>query len=86
MFADAWFIAVLLHDESTRDRAVFVPLLQLRPPARFEVLTEYGGAAALDVYECVDTENWPDLVVLQHRGTVPCTVGELQQATLHYRT
>ncbi|MGH1525430.1 hypothetical protein ACRAWC_15815 [Leifsonia sp. L25] len=85
MLADPWFIAVLLHDDCTRDVAVFVPRLEPGPPSEFEVLVEYGGAAALDVYECADAGSWPDLVVLRHRETVPCTVMQLEQATLRYR-
>lgn len=86
MLADPWFIAVLLHDDCSRDSAVFVPRLEVGPPSEFEVLVEYGGAAALDVYECADAQSWPDMVVLRHRETVPCTVTQLQQGTLDYRT
>jgi hypothetical protein len=78
MTGRAHFIAVLLHlGESSRDRAVYVPLMQATPPEVLEVITEFDGLAAFDVYELVDHSEWPAQAVFWYKETVPQTSEEV---------
>lgn len=78
MIGSTHFIAVLLHPERpARDTAVLLPLSQTSPPEKLEIITEFGGAAALDVYDLEAGEEWPRQAVFTYRSTIPATTTDV---------
>lgn len=71
------FLAVLLHDDPTRDYVIEVPSFGSDPPNRLRLPTSFAGAAAFDVYELVDPSEWPNEAVFRHVELVPRTTPDL---------
>ncbi|MEN0083179.1 MAG: hypothetical protein AAGC66_00290 [Leifsonia sp.] len=75
------FVAVLLYPDSSAgdDRVVLMPRLQPAPPTHLEVITDYAGVAAFDVFELVDDSEWPSQVVFEFRETIPQTLEDARR-------
>lgn len=74
MAAALAFFAVLLHEDAP-DRDYGVSLLSTAdgPPFRLRVRTTFEGAAAWDVYQLTDAEQWPACAVYVHVSIDPGT-------------
>ncbi|WP_374008508.1 hypothetical protein [Leifsonia sp. LS-T14] len=68
------FLAVLLDDQQTgRDWVIALPACEDFPPLRIHLPTDFEGAAAYDVYELIDQDEWPEQAVYLHRSIIPRT-------------
>jgi hypothetical protein len=75
------FRAILLHaDEPSRDTVLLVENHQPFAPTRIRVPGEFAGAAAYDVYELGDDQDWPDEAVYWLAEIVPRTTAEAASA------
>jgi hypothetical protein len=71
------FRAILLHaDEPSRDTVLLFENHPPFAPTRVRVPEDFAGAAAFDVYELADDQDWPDEAVYWHAGIIPQTTAD----------
>ncbi|MFF9563909.1 hypothetical protein ACF1AJ_11215 [Leifsonia sp. NPDC014704] len=73
------FVAVLLSDQDPQaDRTIPLPKPHAFPPMRVQLPGDLGGAATYDVFELIDSSEWPEQAVYRYTATVPRTtlIGE----------